>query len=60
MVWLGEKGEGNEQVQTSSYVINVTVMYSKGNIVNNTVITLCGGRWLLDLKSRSICNVSKC
>ena len=43
---MGETGEGDQEVQTSSYKISHwDVMYSIGNIVNNIVITLYGDGW---------------
>ena len=30
--------------------------YSTGNIVNNTVITVCGVRWVLEILGESLCN----
>lgn len=43
---MGELGEGDEKVQTSSYKKHCQgdVMYSTGSVVNNTVIPLHGDR----------------
>ena len=58
----GDRGEGDYGVQTSSYEIlsHGQAVDSTGNIVNNTVTTLDGDRWLLDLSQCSFCNVYKC
>ena len=46
-----EIGEGDEEIQTFAYKINESwdEMYSMGNTINNTAITLYSDRWLLDL-----------
>lgn len=42
----GETDEGNEETQTSSQKISRgNVMYSQGNMVNNTGITLYSDTW---------------
>ena len=48
---MNEIGEGDEEIQTSAYKKNESwdEMYSMGNTINNTAITLYSGRWLLDL-----------
>ena len=42
-----EMGEGDKEVQTSSYKTNESqkCMYTVPNIVNNNVISLYGDRW---------------
>lgn len=48
-VWgMDRVGEGNYEMQSSSYEINVTQGYSIGSIVSNMVTMLCGDRWELD------------
>lgn len=41
---MGEPGEGDEEVRISSYEINKSQdeKYTKGNILNDIVIDLCG------------------
>ena len=48
---MSEIGEGDEEIQTSTYKIKETwdEMYSMGNTISYTTITLYSDRWLLDL-----------
>ena len=41
---MGETGEGDQEIQCSSYKINETwdAIYSIGNIVSKIITTLCG------------------
>ena len=42
---LGEKGEGVEKLQNS----HGDTKYSIENTVNNSMITMCGARWALEI-----------
>lgn len=46
-IWrMSEMGKGGQEIQTSSYTISPgDVIYSIGNIVSNTVLSLYGDRW---------------
>ena len=42
---MGGKGGGDSAVQTPTYRLSHgNVMYNVGNVVSDTIITVCGGR----------------
>ena len=45
----GEKGEGIKKYELVVIEQSQDVKYSKGNIVNDSVITMYNVRWVLDL-----------
>ena len=46
---MGEKGEGIKKYELVVIEQSQDVKYSKGNIVNDSVITMYNVRWVLDL-----------
>ena len=54
---MGEKGEGIKKYKLVVTEQSWGVKYSIGSIVSNTVITMCGARWVLEMLRRALYKV---
>ena len=56
----GEKAKGSRSADWQLQNGHGDVKYSLGNMVSNTVVTVCGAGWVLEISRGPLCKVYGC